>query len=92
MPHLKRVYLWNGIRSTLQAHVEKDRLYLETVEQVLSRGRKIIQPRWKGSGSVDLWISGKAGAPVAVDNVLPQEEGVPGIAPQNNPGQEREED
>ncbi|HET9887028.1 MAG TPA: SO_0444 family Cu/Zn efflux transporter, partial [bacterium] len=70
----------------------KDRLYLETVEQVLSRGRKIIQPGWKGSGSVDLWISGKAGAPVAVDNVLPQEEGVPGIAPQNNPGQEREED
>ena len=63
----------------------KKRLYLETVEQVLSRGRKIIQPGWKGSASVDLWISGKAGAPVAVENILPRDEG-------GGSGQEREED
>ncbi|MGH2570070.1 MAG: protease modulator HflK, partial [bacterium] len=46
------------------------RLYLETVEEVLARGRKIIRPGWKGSGRVDLWISSGSGTPVPVDEVL----------------------
>jgi HflK protein len=64
------------------------RLYLETVEDVLSRGKKIIQPGWKGSGSVDLWISNQGGAPVAVESILPREENNGG----RDAGQEREED
>jgi HflK protein len=46
------------------------RLYLETAEQVLSRGRKIIRPGWEGSGSIDLWISTGQGAPVPASEVL----------------------
>jgi membrane protease subunit HflK len=46
------------------------RLYLETVEAVLSRGRKIIRPGWEGSGSVDLWISSGSGEPISVGEVL----------------------
>jgi hypothetical protein len=63
------------------------RLYLETVEDVLSRGTKIIQPGWKGSGSVDLWISSQGG-PVAVESILPREE----RSDERGAGQEREED
>jgi membrane protease subunit HflK len=48
----------------------KTRLYLETVEDVLSGNRKIIRPGWGGSGGVDLWISTGSGAPVAVDDVI----------------------
>ena len=74
----------------------RKRLYLETVEQVLARGTKIIQPGWKGSSSVDLWISGKGNAPVAVEDLLPSEEGALNIRPPvgggNGAGQEREED
>jgi hypothetical protein len=45
------------------------RLYLETVEQVLARGRKIIRPTWEGAGTVDLWISA-GGVPTPVTDVL----------------------
>ena len=68
----------------------RQRLYLETVEEVLSRARKFIQPGWKGSGSVDLWISGKSGSPVTVESILPREEG--GGNGRGGVGQEREED
>ena len=46
------------------------RLYLETAERVLSRGRKIIRPGWEGSGGIDLWISTGTGAPVPASEVL----------------------
>ncbi len=46
------------------------RLYLETMEQVLARGRKIIRPGWTGAGSVDLWISNGTGKPMSLDDVL----------------------
>jgi membrane protease subunit HflK len=46
------------------------RLYLETMEQVLGRGRKIIRPGWTGAGSVDLWISNGTGEPVSLNDVL----------------------
>jgi membrane protease subunit HflK len=41
------------------------RLYLETVEEVLAKARKIIRPGFGGTGNVDLWISsGGEAAPV----------------------------
>jgi HflK protein len=46
------------------------RLYLETMEQVLARGRKIIRPGWTGAGSVDLWISNGTGEPMSFKDVL----------------------
>ena len=48
----------------------RNRLYLETVEEVLSRGRKIVRPGWDGSGSIDLWISTGQGGPAPVGEVL----------------------
>jgi len=48
----------------------KKRLYLETMEEVLSKGRKIIRPGWRDSGTVDLWISAKKGEPVPVGDIL----------------------
>ena len=48
----------------------KKRLYLEAVEEVLSRARKIIRPGWKGSGGVDLWVGNGAKAPAAVTDVI----------------------
>jgi membrane protease subunit HflK len=53
----------------------RKRLYLETVEEVLSRSTKIVRPGWNGSGSVDLWISGKGGAPIPAKDVVEQEGG-----------------
>ncbi len=53
----------------------RTRLYLETVEEVLSRATKIVQPGWGGSGSVDLWISGKNGANVPVTDVISRQQG-----------------
>jgi len=70
----------------------RTRLYLETMEDVLSKGTKIIQPGWKGSGSVDLWISGKGGAPVAVQELLPGDENGASpldIRPRRGQGEER---
>jgi membrane protease subunit HflK len=46
------------------------RLYLETAEEILSRGRKIIRPGWEGSGGVDLWITNGRGMPVPAADVL----------------------
>jgi HflK protein len=46
------------------------RLYLETVEEVLSRGTKIVRPGWDGSGRIDLWISSGKGEPLPVGEVL----------------------
>ena len=44
----------------------KRRLYLETMEEVLARSRKIIRPAWKGSGGIDLWVmNGSVPAPVS---------------------------
>jgi membrane protease subunit HflK len=51
----------------------RSRLYLETMEEVLARSTKIVRPSWKGSGSVDLWISGKNGAPVPAADVVKEE-------------------
>lgn len=51
----------------------RKRLYLETMEEVLSRGTKILRPGWKGSGSMDLWISGKGGSPVPAKSVIAEE-------------------
>lgn len=48
----------------------KKRLYLETVEEVLARARKIIRPGWKGSGGVDLWVGNGAAAPAPVSDVI----------------------
>ena len=45
------------------------RLYLETVEIVLSGARKIIRPGWGAKGNVDLWIS-SGGTPVPVNDLL----------------------
>ena len=47
----------------------KRRLYLEAVEEVLARTRKIIRPAWKGSGGIDLWIMNGA-TPAAVSDVI----------------------
>jgi len=47
----------------------KKRLYLETVEEVLARVRKIVRPGWKGSGSIDLWLTNGA-KPVPVSDVI----------------------
>jgi membrane protease subunit HflK len=46
------------------------RLYLEAVEEVLSRGTKIVRPGWDGSGRIDLWISSGKGEPLPVGEVL----------------------
>lgn len=44
----------------------KRRLYLEAMEEVLARTRKIVRPAWKGSGGIDLWIlNGAVPAPVS---------------------------
>lgn len=48
----------------------RERLYLETVEQVLEGSRKIIRPGWEGAGGTDLWISTGGGAPAPVSDVL----------------------
>ncbi len=48
----------------------KKRLYLEAVEEVLARARKIIRPGWKGSGGVDLWVGNGAAAPAPVSDVI----------------------
>ena len=50
--------------------ITRQRLYLETMEKVLSRGRKIVRPSWSGSGSVDLWIPAGPGGPVPAADVL----------------------
>ncbi len=46
------------------------RLYLETMEEVLATGRKIIRPGNGGTGNVDLWISTDAGDVTAVEGIL----------------------
>ncbi|MEZ5063683.1 MAG: SO_0444 family Cu/Zn efflux transporter [bacterium] len=58
--------------SAYRAHPEGTfrRLYLETVEEVLSRGRKIIRPGWQGSGDIDLWISTGKGTPSPAADVV----------------------
>lgn len=52
----------------------RERLYLETMEEVLAGARKIIRPGWHGSGGIDLWISGGKGtgdgSPVPVTDIL----------------------
>lgn len=48
----------------------KKRLYLEAVEEVLARARKIVRPGWKGSGSVDLWVGNGAAAPAPVSDII----------------------
>ncbi len=48
----------------------KKRLYLEAVEEVLARARKIVRPGWKGSGGVDLWVGNGAAAPAPVSDVI----------------------
>lgn len=48
----------------------RERLYLEAIEEVLARTRKIIRPGWKGSGSIDLWVGNGGGAPVPATDVI----------------------
>jgi HflK protein len=46
------------------------RLYLETMEDVLAGGRKIIRPPGEGAGSLDLWISSGKEEALFLDDVL----------------------
>jgi membrane protease subunit HflK len=64
-----------SLRTRADAYRERptgtlQRLYLETVEQVLSGARKIIRPGWTGSGDTDLWISNGAGLPAPVSDII----------------------
>jgi hypothetical protein len=45
------------------------RLYLETVESVLTNATKVIRPGWGASGNIDLWLS-SGGQPIPVKDVL----------------------
>ncbi len=47
----------------------RERLYLEAVEEVLARTRKIVRPGWRGSGGIDLWL-GSGGVPVPAADVI----------------------
>jgi membrane protease subunit HflK len=64
------------------------RLYLETMEEVLAKGRKIIRPRWTGAGAVDLWISNGQGTPMSLEDVLAGSEATTETQTQGRPRRE----
>jgi HflK protein len=48
----------------------RTRLYLETMEEVLAKAKKVVRPGWGASGNVDLWISTGEGSVVPVEDVV----------------------
>jgi len=76
----------------------KRRLYLEAMEEVLARVKKIVRPGWKGSGSIDLWLT-NGSKPVPVSDVIrggdvraqqkeAPKQGQPGAESTSPPGEE----